>query len=192
MAFFVHPSAVIDDPCTIGDGSKIWHFCHLMSGSSIGSNCILGHNVFLGKNVVLGNGVKIQNNVSLFSGVVCEDDVFVGPSVVFTNVINPRAFVERKNEFKKTFVGKGATIGANTTVICGLKIGRFALVGAASLITKNVPNFALLYGSPATVKGWVSKSGHKLEFDRNRESQCPETGEKYKISEDEKEVSLVG
>jgi UDP-2-acetamido-3-amino-2,3-dideoxy-glucuronate N-acetyltransferase len=158
---YIHPSAVIDDGALIGSGCKIWHFCHLMPVCSIGDNCNIGMNVFIDNNVRLGNGVKVQNNVSLYNGVVVEDDVFIGPSAVFTNVINPRSFIERKDEFKATLVKKGATIGANATILCGIEIGAFAFIGAGAVVTKNVPDYALMAGNPARQIGWVDKEGNK-------------------------------
>jgi UDP-2-acetamido-3-amino-2,3-dideoxy-glucuronate N-acetyltransferase len=178
VQFFHHPSAIVDEGAAIGAGTRIWHFCHIMPGATIGSNCILGQNVFVDNNVAIGNGVKIQNNVSVYKGVVVEDDVFLGPSMVFTNVINPRSFIERKTEFRQTLVGRGATIGANATILCGVEIGEYAMVGAGSVVTKNVASFSLVYGSPARRQGWVSKAGHRLHFDRG-EATCPGTGERY-------------
>lgn len=176
--FFHHPSAVIDEGASIGAGTRIWHFSHLMSGARIGSNCILGQNVFVDNNVVIGNGVKIQNNVSVYNSVVVEDDVFLGPSVVFTNVINPRSFLERKTEFRSTIIRRGATVGANATIVCGVEIGAYAMVGAGSVVTKDVLPFALVYGNPAKSEGWVSKAGHRLQFE-NGTARCPGTGEYY-------------
>ena len=177
-AYFVHSSTVVDKGASIGPDSKIWHFSHIMKGAKIGSNCVLGQNVFVGPEVTIGNGVKIQNNVSVYEGVILDDEVFVGPSVVFTNVINPRAFIERKSEFQTTLVKKGATIGANATIICGNTIGTYALIGAGSVVTLDIPNFALCVGNPSRIVGWVSKSGHRLHFSENR-AQCPKTGEWY-------------
>ena len=186
---YIHPTAVADEGCQIGAGSKIWHFCHLMPGAVIGENCILGQNVFIGNDARLGNGVKVQNNVSVYTGVVCEDEVFIGPSAVFTNVINPRSGIERKEEFKPTYVEKGATIGANATIICGNRIGQYALIGAGSVITRDVPAFALVLGNPAKQKGWVSRAGHRLHFNSENLAQCPETGEVYFM--EETHVSLL-
>jgi UDP-2-acetamido-3-amino-2,3-dideoxy-glucuronate N-acetyltransferase len=180
-SFFVHPSSVIDDGAKIGAGTKIWHFCHLMPTSIIGENCILGQNVFIDNNVVIGNGVKIQNNVSVYNGVIVEDDVFLGPSVVFTNVLNPRSFIERKNEFKKTLIKKGASIGANATLLCGIEVGRYAMIGAGSVVTKNVTDYALMLGNPARQVGWVSEAAISLEFDGNNKAICSATGQVYKL-----------
>ncbi|AER67536.1 transferase hexapeptide repeat containing protein [Thermovirga lienii DSM 17291] len=183
--YFVHPSSYIDEPCEIGEGTKIWHFCHVMKDSRIGKNCVLGQNVFVASGVILGNNVKVQNNVSLYSGVICEDDVFLGPSMVFTNVINPRAFIERKDEFRSTLIKKGASIGANATVVCGSTIGRYALVGAGAVVTRDIPDYALVYGNPARIKGWVCKCGEKLDF-KNDVAACPACGAGYiKVSETE-------
>lgn len=179
--YFIHPSSIIDEGCSIGDGVKIWHFCHLMTGCTIGENCSLGQNVFVGSKVVLGKNVRVQNNVSIYEGVVCEDDVFLGPSMVFTNVINPRSAINRKNEFKQTIVRKGATIGANATIVCGNEIGAYAFIGAGSVITKPVPAYALVVGNPAKQIGWMSEQGHRLNFDANGFAICNETGEKYKL-----------
>lgn len=183
MGYFAHATAVIDEGSVIGDGTKIWHFSHVMPRSEIGQNCILGQNVLVSPQVRLGNNVKVQNNVSIYTGVICEDDTFLGPSMVFTNVINPRSFLERKNEFKTTLVKKGATIGANATVICGITIGEYALVGAGAVVTKDVPAFALIVGNPGRQKGWVGRYGHRLEFDESGRAVCPESGEQYEKSE---------
>ena len=182
MSFFVHPSAVVDEGCQVGAGSKIWHFCHLMPGCVLGERCILGQNVMIGPEVRLGNGVKVQNNVSLYTGVVCADDVFIGPSAVFTNVINPRSFLERKQEFRPTLVGKGASIGANATIICGVTLGEYCLIGAGAVVTRSVPAYALVVGNPARFRGWVSRYGHSLVFDENSQAICPESGEQYRLS----------
>jgi UDP-2-acetamido-3-amino-2,3-dideoxy-glucuronate N-acetyltransferase len=179
MSFFVHHTAIIDDGCTIGDGSKIWHFCHLMPNAVIGENCNLGQNVFIADGVILGNNVKVQNNVSLYTGVVCEDDVFIGPSAVFTNVVNPRSAVNRKQEYKKTIIKKGATIGANATIICGNQIGAFAFIGAGSVVTKDVSDYAVVIGNPAKQTGWMSECGQKLVFDKNNQAVCSQSNEKY-------------
>ncbi len=178
-----HETAVIDPGCTIGEGTRIWHFCHIMEGCSIGNNCNIGQNVVVSPGVVLGNGVKVQNNVSIYTGVTCEDDVFLGPSCVFTNVINPRSFISRKDEYLQTHVGKGASIGANATIVCGNSIGSYALVGAGAVVTRPVPPFALVVGNPARQLGWVSKYGHKLDFDYNGRASCPESGEWYRFSD---------
>ena len=183
MSYFAHPTAVIDENCIIGDGTKIWHFSHIMSGCIIGEQCNIGQNVVISPKVELGRNVKIQNNVSVYTGVICEDDVFLGPSMVFTNVVNPRSHVNRKNEYASTLVRKGASIGANATVVCGNEIGEYALVGAGAVITKAVKPFALVVGNPAQQTGWVSRNGHKLTFNDEGVAVCPETGEKYKLKE---------
>jgi N-acetylglucosamine-1-phosphate uridyltransferase (contains nucleotidyltransferase and I-patch acetyltransferase domains) len=177
--YFAHETAIIDAGCQIGSESRIWHFSHIMNDAIIGERCNIGQNVFIASGVKIGNGVKIQNNVSLYSGVICEDDVFLGPSCVFTNVTNPRSFINRKEEFRTTYIEKGATIGANATIVCGNRIGAYALIGAGSVVTKNVPSFSLWTGNPARQSGWVSKNGHKLEFDTEGIAICPETQEKY-------------
>lgn len=179
--FFVHETAVVDEGATIGAGTSIWHFSHLMKGCVVGNDCNIGQNVFIADDVVLGNNVKVQNNVSLYSSVVCEDDVFLGPSCVFTNVINPRSAVSRKNEFKKTIIKNGATIGANATIICGVIINQFAFVGAGSVVTKNANAYALVIGNPAKQTGWVSERGNKLLFDEKGIAVCNESGEKYQL-----------
>jgi UDP-2-acetamido-3-amino-2,3-dideoxy-glucuronate N-acetyltransferase len=179
LPFFVHPSTFIDENCIIGKGTSIWHFCHIMRGSKIGENCSLGQNVVVGPNVTLGNNVKVQNNVSVFEGVVCEDDVFLGPSVVFTNVRNPRSAISRKHQYLPTLVRKGATIGANATILCGLEIGQYAFIGAGSVITRSVPDFALVTGNPARQKGWMSAQGQKLEFDESGKALCRDSGQQY-------------
>lgn len=176
--YFVHESSYIDEPCTIGTGTKIWHFSHVMSGCIIGENCNIGQNVVISPGVVLGNGVKIQNNVSVYTGVICEDGVFLGPSCVFTNVINPRSFIERKSEYKETIIGKGASIGANATIVCGNKIGKYALIGAGTVVTKDVPDYALVVGNPARVVGSVCKCGEKLDFKENS-AVCEKCGLQY-------------
>jgi UDP-2-acetamido-3-amino-2,3-dideoxy-glucuronate N-acetyltransferase len=178
---FIHETAVVDDGVEIGGGSKIWHFCHILPGSRIGRNCVLGQNVMAGPNVSLGNGVKVQNNVAIYDGVTIEDDVFCGPSMVFTNVLTPRAFIERKDEFAPTLVRKGASIGANATIVCGTTIGRYAMIGAGAVVTRDVADFALVVGAPARRIGWVSRTGDRL----GAELICPRTGECYhEISED--------
>ncbi|WP_248722154.1 acyltransferase [Seonamhaeicola sp. ML3] len=179
--FFAHPSAVINKNAKIGAHSKIWHFSHVMEDSEIGERCNVGQNVVISPKVRIGNGVKIQNNVSVYTGVICEDDVFLGPSMVFTNVINPRSFIVRKEEFKETYVEKGATIGANATIVCGNRIGAYAMIGAGTVITKPVLPYALVIGNPGKQVGWVSKHGHKLNFDSNNTAICIESGDKYKL-----------
>lgn len=179
--YFAHSTAVIDEPCSIGEGTKIWHFTHVMSDCEIGKNCNIGQNVMIAPKVVLGNNVKVQNNVSVYSGVMCEDDVFLGPSMVFTNVLNPRSFVNRKSEFKQTIVRKGATIGANATIVCGIEIGEYALIGAGTVVTKNVKPYALVVGNPAKQIGWVSENGQKLVFDATNSAVCPETKQIYEL-----------
>ncbi|MEQ8554295.1 MAG: acyltransferase [Cyclobacteriaceae bacterium] len=179
--YYAHPSAVIDTGSIIGDGTKVWHFSHIMKGCRIGNNCNLGQNVVVSPSVVLGNNVKVQNNVSIYTGVECEDDVFLGPSMVFTNVVNPRSAVNRKDEFRKTLVKRGASIGANSTIVCGNSIGEFALVGAGAVITREVKPFALVVGNPARQVGWVSENGIKLSFDREGYATCPEKGDKYRL-----------
>lgn len=183
-SFYHHESSIIDKGCQIGEGTKIWYFCHIMKGCTIGKNCNIGQNVVISSEVVLGNNVKVQNNVSIYTGVTCDDDVFLGPSMVFTNVINPRSAVNRKSEYKKTHVGKGATIGANATIICGHDIGAYAFVGAGAVVTKAVKPYALVVGNPARQIGWVSEYGHRLHFDKNGEAICSESGEKYKLKDE--------
>ena len=178
--YFSHETAIIDKGCIIGDGSKIWHFSHLMEGAKIGENCNIGQNVFIANDVVFGNNVKVQNNVSLYSGVQCEDDVFLGPSMVFTNVKNPRSAIVRKDEFQETIIRKGVTIGANATIICGISIGKFAFVAAGAVITKNVVDYALMKGVPAKQDGWISEFGEKLEFE-NDIATCKATKHQYKL-----------
>lgn len=183
MGYFAHETAIIDEGCTIGDGTKIWHFSHLMNGCVLGENCNLGQNVVVSPKVILGNNVKVQNNVSIYTGVVCEDDVFLGPSMVFTNVTNPRSAVNRRGQYEKTLVGRGASIGANATVVCGNDIGEFAFVGAGAVVTKNVPAYALLVGNPARQIGWMSEYGHRLAFDKNGVAVCEESQEKYELKQ---------
>jgi len=185
MNYFAHETAVIDEGCEIGNGTKIWHFSHIMSGCSIGECCNIGQNVVISPYVKLGRNVKIQNNVSVYTGVVCEDDVFLGPSMVFTNVINPRSHVSRKNEYAKTLVRKGASIGANATVVCGTEIGKYALIGAGAVVTKSVKPYALVIGNPARQTGWVSEYGHKLHFNEQGIAFCPETNQQYQLNEGE-------
>jgi len=180
--YFAHETAVIDEGCEIGNGTKIWHFSHIMSGCTIGESCNIGQNVVISPAVRLGRNVKIQNNVSVYTGVICEDDVFLGPSMVFTNVINPRSHVNRRNEYVETLVRKGASIGANATVVCGNEIGEYALIGAGAVITKPVKAFALVVGNPAKQIGWVSEYGHRLHFDENGIAFCPETNQEYKLA----------
>lgn len=177
--FFAHSSAVIDQGSEIGEGTKIWHFSHIMPNCQIGKGCNIGQNVVISPEVIIGNNVKIQNNVSVYTGVICEDDVFLGPSMVFTNVINPRSAVVRKDEYRKTLVKKGASIGANATIICGHTIGAYAMIGAGAVVTRDVPDFALLIGNPARQSGWVSEYGHKLNFDASGLAICPETKDQY-------------
>lgn len=179
--FFAHPTAVIDADCRIGRGTKIWHFCHIMTGSTIGENCNLGQNVVISPGVKLGRNVKVQNNVSIYTGVECEDDVFLGPSMVFTNVINPRSAVNRKNEYARTVVREGASIGANATIVCGHEIGRYAFIGAGAVVTRDVKPYALVIGNPARQTGWMSERGHKLDFGPDNVAVCPESGERYKL-----------
>jgi UDP-2-acetamido-3-amino-2,3-dideoxy-glucuronate N-acetyltransferase len=177
--FFSHESVVIDNEVEIGSNTKIWHFSHIMTGCKIGSNCNIGQNVVISPGVIIGNNVKIQNNVSLYTGVVCEDDVFLGPSCVFTNVRNPRSFVNRRNEYLKTIIAKGASVGANATIICGNNIGRYAFIGAGAVLTKSVPDYALIIGNPGKQIGWMSEYGYKLDFDSKGTAICMESGEKY-------------
>jgi UDP-2-acetamido-3-amino-2,3-dideoxy-glucuronate N-acetyltransferase len=177
--YFVHESAYVDAGCEIGAGAKIWHFSHIMPQSKIGANCTIGQNVFVGSNVLLGNNVKVQNNVSVYEGVICEDDVFLGPSMVFTNVINPRSAIVRKHAFKTTLVKKGASIGANATILCGNNIGAYALIGAGAVVTRDVPAYALIMGNPGIQKGWVSEYGVRLAFDAQNKAVCPESGQCY-------------
>jgi UDP-2-acetamido-3-amino-2,3-dideoxy-glucuronate N-acetyltransferase len=181
MIYFKHSSAVIDEPCQIGKGTKIWHFSHIMENSIIGENCNIGQNVVVSPGVVLGRNVKVQNNVSIYTGVICEDDVFLGPSMVFTNIINPRSAVIRKDQYATTHVRIGASIGANATIICGVEIGAYALIGAGTVVTKDVLPFALVVGNPGRQIGWVSKNGHTLKFDKGEVGICPETNEKYQL-----------
>lgn len=181
--YFSHESAIIDEGCQIGKGTKIWHFSHIMRDCTIGENCNLGQNVVVSPGVVLGNNVKVQNNVSIYTGVVCEDDVFLGPSCVFTNVTNPRSLVNRRGQYIQTKVKRGASIGANATIVCGHDIGDFAFIGAGAVVTKNVPAYALVVGNPARQTGWISEYGYKLSFDKNGLAVCPESGEKYLLKD---------
>jgi UDP-2-acetamido-3-amino-2,3-dideoxy-glucuronate N-acetyltransferase len=179
--FFAHESAYIDEGCKIGDDTKIWHFSHVMADCVIGKGCNIGQNVVISPNVVLGNNVKVQNNVSIYTGVICEDDVFLGPSMVFTNVMNPRSAVNRRNQYLETLVKRGASIGANATIVCGNPIGEYAFIGAGSVVTKEVPDYALIVGNPAKQIGWMSSFGHRLAFDEKNEATCPESNERYKL-----------
>lgn len=180
--YFAHETAVVDENCSIGKGTKIWHFSHIMSGCKIGNDCNIGQNVVVSPKVILGNNVKIQNNVSVYTGVICEDDVFLGPSMVFTNVVNPRSAVNRRGQYVETLVKKGVSIGANATIVCGHPIGEYAFIGAGAVVTKEVPPYALVIGNPAKQTGWMSEYGHKLEFNKNGIAICPENKEKYTLS----------
>lgn len=182
MSYFAHETAVIDTGCQIGEGSKIWHFSHLMPGCVLGRACNIGQNVVISPDVVLGNNVKVQNNVSIYTGVICDDDVFLGPSMVFTNVINPRSAVNRRDSYLRTHVGKGASIGANATIVCGHDIGAYAFIGAGAVVTKHVPAFALVVGNPARQIGWMSEFGHRLQFDTEGLATCPESGQTYRLN----------
>lgn len=184
--YFVHESSYIDKPCEIGEGTKIWHFSHIMSNCKIGKNCNIGQNVVISPDVILGNGVKIQNNVSVYTGVICEDDVFLGPSCVFTNVINPRSFISRKDEYRKTVIGKGASIGANATIVCGHNIGKYSFVAAGAVVTKDVPHYALVMGNPARVKYFVCECSEKMQW-TNNEFTCPHCGKKYILKDNKVE-----
>ncbi|MDR1746164.1 MAG: N-acetyltransferase [Tannerella sp.] len=179
--YHIHETAVIDEGCKIGAGTRIWHFSHLMNGCRIGADCSIGQNVVVSPGVIIGNRVKIQNNVSVYTGVICEDDVFLGPSCVFTNVINPRSAISRKHQYRQTFVEKGATIGANATIICGCRIGAYAMVGAGAVVTKDVPNYAIVVGNPARQTGWVSEYGHRLKFGNDGTAVCPEGKTVYRL-----------
>ncbi len=179
--YYNHETAIIDDGCKIGKSTHIWHFSHIMTNCTIGENCNIGQNVVISPNVILGNNVKVQNNVSIYTGVTCDDDVFLGPSMVFTNVINPRSAISRKNEYAKTHVGKGATIGANATIVCGHDIGAYAFIGAGAVVTKNVSPFSLWVGNPAKQMGWISEYGHRLQFDKEGIAICSESKEKYSL-----------
>ena len=182
MKYFAHETAVIDEGCQIGEGTKIWHFSHIMPNCTLGLSCNIGQNVVISPEVILGNNVKVQNNVSIYTGVICEDDVFLGPSMVFTNVMNPRSAVNRRDNYLKTIVKKGATIGANATIVCGHDIGRYAFIGAGAVVTKHVPDYALVVGNPARQIGWMSEYGHRLNFDENGLAECPESGQKYRLN----------
>ena len=179
--FYAHPTSIIDKGCKIGNATKIWHFSHIMTGCIIGEKCNIGQNVVVSPGVILGSNVKVQNNVSIYTGVICEDDVFLGPSMVFTNILNPRSAITRRDEYIKTQVKKGATIGANATIICGITIGEYALIGAGSVVTKNVSAYALVLGNPSKQTAWVSEYGHKLQFNEDGIAICPESNEKYKL-----------
>lgn len=183
MSYTAHPTAVIDEGCTIGAGTRIWHFSHIMPGCEIGEGCNIGQNVVVSPGVKLGRNVKVQNNVSIYTGVECGDDVFLGPSMVFTNVINPRSAVNRREQYAKTRVGRGASIGANATIVCGHDIGEFAFIGAGAVVTREVPAYALVVGNPARQTGWMSEYGHKLKFNETGEAECPESGQRYKLAE---------
>ncbi|MCB0280369.1 MAG: N-acetyltransferase [Calditrichaeota bacterium] len=183
MKYFVHESSYVDEPVEIGDGTKIWHFSHIMSGAKIGENCNIGQNVVISPDVILGKQVKIQNNVSIYTGVICEDDVFLGPSMVFTNVINPRSHINRRNEYSRTLVKRGASIGANATIVCGITIGEYAFIGAGAVVTKDVPAYALIYGNPAKQMGWMSEAGVKLSFDKAGNAECSLTNIHYQLSD---------
>ena len=179
---FIHETAVVDEGAEVGAGTKVWHFCHLMAKAQVGAECSLGQNVYVGDNAVIGDGTKIQNNVSVYQGVVCEEEVFLGPSMVFTNVINPRSGVVRRDEYRQTLVRKGASIGANATILCGITIGQYAFVGAGAVVTKDVPDHALVVGNPARQTGWMSRRGHRMpEPDEEGVTACPETGERYRL-----------
>lgn len=183
MNWYAHPTAVIDKECEIGEGTKIWHFSHIMSGCKIGTQCNIGQNVVISPKVILGNNVRVQNNVSIYEGVICEDDVFLGPSMVFTNVFNPRSAVSRKHEYMTTLVRKGASIGANATIICGNEIGEYSFIGAGTVVTKAVPPYALIVGNPGRQTGWMSEFGHKLHFDSTGKAICPESKQEYMLIE---------
>ncbi len=181
MSWLAHPTAVIDEGCRIGEKTRIWHFSHVMSGSEIGHHCNIGQNVFIAAGVKIGNNVKVQNNVSVYEGVICEDDVFIGPSVVFTNVLNPRSAISRKHEYKKTMIRKGASIGANATIVCGVEIGTYAFIGAGTVVIKSISGYALVVGNPALQKGWVSEYGRRLQFDVQGKAVCSESGQQYQL-----------
>ena len=188
--YYSHETAIIDDGCKIGKGTKIWHFSHIMSNCTLGENCNIGQNVVISPEVILGKNVKVQNNVSIYTGVTCDDDVFLGPSMVFTNVINPRSAINRKSEYAKTHVGKGASIGANATIVCGHDIGAYAFIGAGAVVTKNVQPYSLWVGNPAKQMGWISEYGHRLTFDKEGIASCPESKERYKLEGNK--VSKIG
>jgi UDP-2-acetamido-3-amino-2,3-dideoxy-glucuronate N-acetyltransferase len=182
-SYFAHETAVIDDGCRIGEGTKIWHFSHIMAGSEIGVHCNIGQNVVVSPGVVLGNNVKVQNNVSIYTGVICEEDVFLGPSMVFTNIVNPRSAVVRRDQYLPTLVKKGASIGANATIICGVTIGEYSFIGAGAVVTKDVKPFALVVGNPGRHVGWMSEFGHRLEFDEQGIAVCPESNDRYDLKD---------
>lgn len=190
-SYFAHETAVVDEPCQIGEGTKIWHFSHIMKGSVIGKNCNIGQNCLISPQVILGNTVKVQNNVSIYTGVICEDEVFLGPSMVFTNITNPRSGVVRRDQYERTLVKKGATIGANATIVCGHDIGRYAFIGAGSVVTKEVKDYALVVGNPARQIGWMSEYGHRLDFDQDGIAICPESKEKYRHMVQENNVVKI-
>jgi UDP-2-acetamido-3-amino-2,3-dideoxy-glucuronate N-acetyltransferase len=181
--YYSHETAILDEGCEIGKGTKIWHFSHIMTNCKIGENCNIGQNVVISPEVILGNNVKVQNNVSIYTGVTCDDDVFLGPSMVFTNVTNPRSAVNRRGQYSKTHVGRGASIGANATIVCGHDIGEFAFIGAGAVVTKTIPAYALVVGNPSRQMGWMSEFGHKLVFDKDGKAVCPESGEVYQLKE---------
>jgi len=189
MNYYVHPSSIIDEGCIIGEGTRIWHFSHVMTGAVIGNNCNLGQNVLVSPKVVLGNNVRVQNNVSIYEGVICEDDVFLGPGAVLTNVINPRSAISRKHEFKTTLIKKGATIGANATIVCGHTIHEYAFIGAGAVVTKDVPAYALIVGNPGRQTGWMSEAGQKLVFDEQGKATCSQSGAMYRL--DNKKVTKL-
>jgi UDP-2-acetamido-3-amino-2,3-dideoxy-glucuronate N-acetyltransferase len=190
MGYFAHESAFVDEGCSIGEGTKIWHFSHIMSNCTLGENCNIGQNVVISPEVILGKNVKVQNNVSIYTGVICEDDVFLGPSMVFTNVLNPRSGVNRRGQYSKTVVKKGASIGANATIVCGHDIGEYAFIGAGSVVTKHIPAYALVVGNPARQIGWMSEYGHRLNFNEDGLAICPESNEKYQL--DNNQVRKLG
>jgi UDP-2-acetamido-3-amino-2,3-dideoxy-glucuronate N-acetyltransferase len=189
--YYAHPTAVIDEGAQIGAGSKIWHFCHVMPGAVIGGSCNLGQNVFVANKVRLGRGCKVQNNVSLYEGVICEEEVFIGPSAVFTNVVNPRSSVVRKHQYQETYLGRGVTIGANATIICGVRLGAYAFVGAGAVLTDSIPAYALVVGNPARQIGWMSAHGQRLEFDAHGVAVCPESGQRYHLDSNKQTVTLL-